>query len=130
MHYAYPVKWARSLITSSQLIQFMIVLTVHTYAYYKKDSHDCYDIKSVMGDIESIMVMGVEPGFAAQAFNADILQKIKYLRELNPNIQIVVDGGVNAATIGMIKEAGASAVCANSYVFKSDNIADAIKSLQ
>lgn len=89
-----------------------------------------YDIKAVLDQLESIMVMGVEPGFAAQAFNADVLQKISYLRELKPDIQIVVDGGVNSATIGMIKEAGATAVCANSYLFKSDNIADAIKTLQ
>ncbi len=89
-----------------------------------------YDIKDVLEDIDSVMIMGVEPGFAAQAFNADVLQKIKYIRELSPNIQIVVDGGVNNVTISMIKEAGASAVCANSYLFKSDNIADAIKSLQ
>lgn len=89
-----------------------------------------YDIKAILGDIESVMIMGVEPGFAAQAFNSDVLQKIKYIRELSPAIQIVVDGGVNSATIGMIKEAGATAVCANSYLFKSENIADAIKSLQ
>lgn len=89
-----------------------------------------YDIKSVLNEIDSVMVMGVEPGFAAQAFNADILQKIRYLRELNAKIEIVVDGGVNNTTINMIKEAGATSVCANSYLFKSENIPEAIKSLQ
>lgn len=89
-----------------------------------------YDVKSVLDDLDSVMVMGVEPGFAAQAFNSDVLQKISYLREIKPELDIIVDGGVNDTTINMIKEAGATTVCANSYLFKSEDIAEAIESLQ
>ncbi len=89
-----------------------------------------YDVKEVLDDLDSVLIMGVEPGFAAQAFNSDVLEKIKYLRELKPELDIMVDGGVNGKTIETIKEAGASTVCANSYLFKADNLEEAIKSLQ
>jgi hypothetical protein len=45
LHYAYPVKWARSLITSTQLLQFVIVITIHTYGYLNPTT--CFDMAPV-----------------------------------------------------------------------------------
>lgn len=45
LHYAYPVQWARPLITSIQLIQFIAVLSIHTYGYLNPET--CYDMKDV-----------------------------------------------------------------------------------
>ncbi len=89
-----------------------------------------YEVKEVLDKIDSVMFMGVEPGFSAQAFNADILEKIKYLRELSPDMHIIADGGVSDKTVGMLRQAGVTAVCANSYIFKSDNLEESIASLQ
>lgn len=46
MHYAFPVKWARSLITSTQLLQFIAVISIHTYGYLNPTS--CFDMSPVM----------------------------------------------------------------------------------
>lgn len=45
MHYARPVRWARPFITSSQLLQFVVVISIHTYGYMVPS---CYDMKPVM----------------------------------------------------------------------------------
>ena len=73
--------------------------------------------------------MGVVPGFSSQAFNADVLDKIKYLKEQQPSLEIEVDGGVNKACKDKIIEAGADSLAANSYIFKSPDIKVAIESL-
>jgi hypothetical protein len=46
MHYAFPVRWARSLITTTQLTQFVIVLSIHTYGYLNPTT--CYDMSPVL----------------------------------------------------------------------------------
>lgn len=45
MHYAFPVRWARSLITSIQLLQFVTVISIHTYGYLNPDT--CFDMAPV-----------------------------------------------------------------------------------
>mmetsp|Transcript_29422 Transcript_29422/g.64274 ORF Transcript_29422/g.64274 Transcript_29422/m.64274 type:complete len:85 (-) Transcript_29422:60-314(-) len=42
-HYASPVRWARPFITGGQLLQFVVVITIHTYGYSSK----CYDMEPV-----------------------------------------------------------------------------------
>lgn len=89
-----------------------------------------FDIKENLDDIDLVLIMGVEPGFAAQAFDADVLDKIKYLKEIKPDLPIAVDGGVNGATKDKILAAGADILSANSYIFKSSDIKEAINSLK
>ena len=55
--------------------------------------------------------------------------KIKELRALNANIDIEVDGGINAETGKKVKEAGANVLVAGSYIF-SENYEEKIKSLK
>lgn len=45
LHYAFPVKWARSLITSIQLLQFVVVIAIHTYGYLNPTT--CFDMAPV-----------------------------------------------------------------------------------
>ncbi|MFH0818537.1 MAG: ribulose-phosphate 3-epimerase [Patescibacteria group bacterium] len=88
-----------------------------------------YEIKDYLSKLDIVLVMGVVPGFSSQAFNSDVLDKIKYLKEQQPNIEIEVDGGVNKACKDKIIEAGADSLAANSYIFKSPDIKTAIESL-
>lgn len=87
------------------------------------------DIHPYLDSVEGVMVMGVEPGFAAQAFNSDVLRKIRYLREIQPDMPIYVDGGVNDTTKDAIIESGANILCANSYIFNAESPAEAIQQL-
>ncbi len=67
-----------------------------------------------------VLVMGVEPGFSGQAFDASVLIKIQQLRKLDARIPIAVDGGVNEKTAPHMKAAGATILYAASYLWQEE----------
>ena len=71
-------------------------------------------------DLFMVLVMTVEPGFGGQSFMADMLPKVKEIREeankVNPELLIEVDGGIGEATIKQAYDAGVD-VCV-AVVFK------------
>ena len=73
--------------------------------------------------------MTVNPGFGGQKFIPEMVQKIKDLREIDKNIDIEVDGGINNETAKLVKEAGANILVAGSYIF-SGNYKEKIESLK
>jgi len=79
-----------------------------------------------------ILMMGVNPGFGGQAFIPETVDRIAKLRaeidRRNLETLIEVDGGINAETGKLCKDAGADVLVAGSYVFKND-IREAVKSL-
>lgn len=87
-------------------------------------------------DIASIVnVMTVNPGFGGQTFIASMTAKIRALRAMvdgaGCDVEIEVDGGVNAATVGSVKEAGATIAIAGAYVFEHEQgIAAGIRELR
>lgn len=101
--------------------QLAIAINPHTSSYAITDYLD---------QLAFVLVMGVEPGFAAQGFNSDVLDKIKFLHEQKPQLAIAVDGGVNLQTKWSILAAGATMLCANSYLFKADNLTEAYHELR
>ena len=78
-------------------------------------------IDYVLGDIDMVLVMSVNPGFGGQAFIASQLDKISAVRRridaAGRNIRLQVDGGVNAETARAVVEAGADVLVAGSAVF-------------
>lgn len=68
-----------------------------------------------------VLVMTVEPGFGGQSFMQSTMPKIEKLRAIDPDINIEVDGGINADTVKIAAEAGANVFVAGSAVFKSEN---------
>lgn len=91
-------------------------------------------IEPYLKDVDLVLVMSVEPGFGGQAFMPEALDKIKTLKALKTALPadylIEVDGGINAITATLCKEAGADVLVAGSYVFGSENIKKAIGSLR
>lgn len=73
--------------------------------------------------VDFILLMSVNPGFAAQKFILSVLNKITRLRaildETNPECPIEVDGGVNLQNVQEVARAGASILVAGSAVFKT-----------
>ena len=67
-----------------------------------------------------VLVMTVEPGFGGQSFMQSTMPKIEKLRAIAPDINIEVDGGINAETIKIAAKAGANIFVAGSAVFKSE----------
>ena len=71
--------------------------------------------------VDLVLVMTVEPGFGGQKFMADMMPKLKQLREMldkvNPSCHLEVDGGVDAVTGEVCKENGADVLVAGSAFF-------------
>jgi ribulose-phosphate 3-epimerase len=84
--------------------------------------------------VDLVLVMTVEPGFGGQKFMADMMPKMKKIREMldevNPSCIIEVDGGVDANTCGICKENGAEVLVAGSAYFKAADRADFVKIIQ
>ena len=83
---------------------------------------------------DMILVMTVEPGFGGQSFMADQMGKVSQLKEwmedINPECLIEVDGGVDAKTHTVCKEAGANVLVAGSAYFKANDRAEFVKLIQ
>jgi len=92
------------------------------------------ELEYILADLDMVLLMSVNPGFGGQSFIESVIPKAKRLNEmrnrLNPNCLIEVDGGVSDQNIHALKDAGVDVVVAGSYVFKHQNRAQAIKSLQ
>ena len=86
-------------------------------------------IKYDLDNIDMVLIMTVNPGFGGQKFIPQMLQKIKELRKIAPNIDIQVDGGINDEISKLVIEAGANVLFAGSYVFNG-NYKDKIDSLR
>ena len=71
--------------------------------------------------LEMVLVMTVEPGFGGQSFMQSTMPKIEEIRAIRPDIDIEVDGGINAETIKIASKAGANVFVAGSAVFKSES---------
>eukprot|EP01117_Protostelium_nocturnum_P017159 TRINITY_DN6938_c0_g1_i3.p1 TRINITY_DN6938_c0_g1~~TRINITY_DN6938_c0_g1_i3.p1 ORF type:complete len:154 (+),score=61.56 TRINITY_DN6938_c0_g1_i3:324-785(+) len=71
-----------------------------------------------LDSIEMVLVMTVEPGFGGQSFMEGMMPKVKQIRSLKPELNIQVDGGIDANTISKAAEAGATTFVAGSAIFK------------
>lgn len=80
--------------------------------------------------IDMVLVMTVEPGFGGQAFMKEMMPKVKKLRELHPNLDIQVDGGLSPSTVDFATEAGANIIVAGSAIFKASDPGEVIKILR
>lgn len=84
--------------------------------------------------IDLVLVMTVEPGFGGQSFMADMLPKVKEIKdECNRHgieMLIEADGGIGEATIEQAANAGIDVCVAGTAVFKAENAKEAIAKLQ
>jgi ribulose-phosphate 3-epimerase len=92
------------------------------------------ELEYILGDLDMVLLMSVNPGFGGQSFIDTVIPKAMKLddmrKRLNPDCLIEIDGGVSDKNIAALKDAGVDVVVAGSYVFKHENRAEAIKSLQ
>ncbi len=80
-------------------------------------------IGNVIDQVDLILVMSVNPGFGGQKFIPSQLEKIRRLREMigERDIELEVDGGINAETASAVVEAGANVLVAGSAVFRGND---------
>lgn len=96
-----------------------------------KPNTPAQDILKYLLMVDMVLIMTVEPGFGGQAFMQDCAEKIPVIRQNGPeNLIIQVDGGVNSETAKICTELGANSLVAGSYIFKSNDLKNAIESLR
>jgi ribulose-phosphate 3-epimerase len=85
-------------------------------------------LRYAIHNVDMILLMSVNPGFAGQKFISNTLEKLKQVRaiidESDLEIRLEVDGGVNLENIGSIAQAGADTFVAGSAVFGAGNDSD------
>lgn len=91
-------------------------------------------IQHVIKDIDMVLLMSVNPGFGGQSFIPEVLPKIRSVKEmadqLNPTLEIEIDGGVNAETAKLCVEAGANVLVAGSAVYNQSDRKKAIEAIR
>lgn len=83
-----------------------------------------------LGEVDEVLVMTVHPGYGGQKFIEECMPKVVELRRLRPDIDIMVDGGVNAATAVVAAKAGANQFVAGSYLFRQPDMRSAVDSMR
>ena len=85
-------------------------------------------LRYAIHDVDMILLMSVNPGFAGQKFISTTLEKLKQVRamidESGLEIRLEIDGGVNLENIGAIAQAGADTFVAGSAVFSAGKDSD------
>lgn len=92
-------------------------------------------VEPVLPQVDLVLVMTVNPGFAGQRFLPEVLPKVRAVRALldrvNPQALLQVDGGINAETLPLAREAGAQVFVAASAVFgHPEGIAGGLQALR
>lgn len=81
--------------------------------------------KYLLGKVDLVLLMSVNPGFGGQKFIPEIIDKVIELDQIrhenNFKFQIQVDGGINDQNAGYLIQAGANNLVAGSYIFSEPN---------
>lgn len=91
-------------------------------------------LEDIIVEVDLVLIMSVNPGFGGQVFIENAIKKVERLRKLidetGSHAIIEVDGGVQGETAPRLVKAGADMLVSGSYVFKSPNPTETIKSLR
>jgi ribulose-phosphate 3-epimerase len=91
-------------------------------------------LEPVLGDLDQVLVMSVNPGFGGQKFIAGVLPKVRQLRswidERGLDVELEIDGGVSRETIAAAARAGVNVFVAGNAVFREPDYAAAILELR
>ena len=91
-------------------------------------------IEELLPYVDMVLIMTVNPGFGGQKFIEGMLEKIHMLRhtiqDMGFECDIEVDGGINAETSELVREAGANILVAGSAIYCAPDAAQAIKDIR
>lgn len=87
-------------------------------------------IEPYLNEIDQVLIMTVNPGFYGSPFLEDTIKKVRKLRDLRPDLDIEVDGGITDKTIELADEAGTNLFVSGSFIVKSDDVGHAVRILK
>ena len=109
----------------AQGVKAAVTLNPHTPVYLLED---------IIADLDMVLLMSVNPGYGGQKFIPQTVEKVRALKEMidrkGLSTIIEVDGGVNLETGQALVSAGADALVAGNFVFKSENPSETISELK
>lgn len=90
-------------------------------------------LEDTINDIDLVCLMSVNPGFGGQSFIENTYKKVSQLKEIinrnGASTKIEIDGGVTDKNASQLVDGGADVLVAGSFVFRSENPLDTIRSL-
>jgi len=91
-------------------------------------------VSPYLADVDLVLVMTVHPGFGGQSFMAEVVPKVRQVREeldrMGSEAALQVDGGIDVKTVGQVASAGADTFVAGSAIFHHDDPAAAAKAIR
>jgi len=78
-------------------------------------------VKDYLDEVDYVLVMSVHPGAAGQGFVPGVLDKVKEIKKLCPDMDIEIDGGINFETAPKAVDAGATILVASSFIFEHED---------
>ena len=88
------------------------------------------EILPYLDDVDMVLVMLVEPGFGGQELIESCLDKVRKIRELYPELDIEVDGGITLENVQRVKEAGANIIVSGTAILSESDRASAISKMR
>jgi ribulose-phosphate 3-epimerase len=82
-----------------------------------------------INEVDEVLVMTVHPGYGGQKFIGECLSKVEFLRKKRPELDIMVDGGINGETAKEAVKAGANLLVAGSYLFRQEDMKSAVSAM-
>lgn len=86
-------------------------------------------IDEVLGHVDRVLVMSVDPGFAGQEFIPSVLSKVRTL-DRSSDVEIGLDGGITPANAPDCIDAGGDVLVSGSALFEGDSVAETVRELQ
>ncbi len=87
-------------------------------------------INNYLNDIDYVLILTVHPGFYGAKYLRYPLKKIKEIKKINPNIKVIVDGGMNSLTVKDAAKAGADHVVSGSFITKAEHPKERMKLME
>ena len=93
-------------------------------------------IEEVLGDLDMILIMSVNPGFGGQSFIENTIDKLRRLKKMliahgvYQQIEVNVDGGIKLSNIKKVSDAGCDVFVSGSGIFKADDPQEMIRKMK
>jgi ribulose-phosphate 3-epimerase len=91
-------------------------------------------LKNILKFVDLVLIMSVNPGFGGQSFLPGSTDKLRetadMIKQAKPEVYLEVDGGIDASTVADVVKAGANVLVAGNFVFGSNDIKAAIRTLR
>ena len=93
-----------------------------------------HELHWVLGQLDMVLLMSVNPGFGGQSFIPYVMEKIAKVRKMidaqDRDIRLEIDGGVTVDNIGSLAEAGVDTFVSGSAIFGTEDYAETIASMR